>query len=91
MKKISLAALACIALVGCTAEIYSNKGDATVLSSKDISKDVVELTVKKDSGEVVTLMRKYDAHAAVGARINSADKDNHQDSDLNTIRRYEFK
>ncbi len=78
-------------LAACTADVYSTKGDATILSSKDISKDVVELTVQKDNGEIVTLKRKYDSHATVGARVTVADQDNKQDADLNTIRRYEFK
>ena len=78
-------------LAACTADVYSTKGDATILSSKDISKDVVELTVQKDNGEIVTLKRKYDSHATVGARVTVADQENKQDADLNTIRRYEFK
>lgn len=91
MKKLSLAVLASMILAACTAEVYSNRGDATILSSKEISKDVVELTVQKDNGEIVTLTRQYDSHAAVGARVTVADQDNNQDADLNTIRRYEFK
>lgn len=91
MKKLSLAVLVSMVLAACTAEVYSTKGDATILSSKDISKDVVELTVQKDNGEIVTLKRKYDSHATVGARVTVADQDNNQDADLNTIRRYEFK
>lgn len=91
MKKLSLAVLASMILAACTAEVYSNRGDATILSSKEISKDVVELTVQKDNGEIVTLTRQYDSHATVGARVTVSDKDNNQDSDLNTIRRYEFK
>ncbi|MEZ7767692.1 deoxyribose-phosphate aldolase [Haemophilus parahaemolyticus] len=91
MKKLSLAVLVSMVLAACTADVYSTKGDATILSSKDISKDVVELTVQKDNGEIVTLKRKYDSHATVGARVTVADQDNKQDADLNTIRRYEFK
>lgn len=91
MKKLSLAVLLSMVLAACTAEVYSTKGDATILSSKDISKDVVELTVQKDNGEIITLKRKYDSHATVGARVTVADQDNNQDADLNTIRRYEFK
>lgn len=91
MKKLSLAVLVSMVLAACTADVYSTKGDATVLSSKDISKDVVELTVQKDNGEIVTLKRKYDSHATVGARVTVADQGNSQDADLNTIRRYEFK
>ena len=91
MKKLSLAVLVSMVLAACTAEVYSSRGDATILSSKDISKDVVELTVQKDNGEIVTLKRKYDSHATVGARVTVADQENKQDADLNTIRRYEFK
>ena len=91
MKKLSLAVLVSMVLAACTADVYSTKGDATILSSKDISKDVVELTVQKDNGEIVTLKRKYDSHATVGARVTVADQDNSHDADLNTIRRYEFK
>ncbi len=91
MKKLSLAVLASLVLAACTADVYSKKGNATVLSSKYLSEDVVELTVQKDNGENVTLTRKYDAHAAVGARIHLADEIQNEDSDLNTIRRYEFK
>ena len=82
MKKLSLAVLVSMVLAACTADVYSTKGDATVLNSKDIS---------KDNGEIVTLKRKYDSHATVGARVTVADQDNSQDADLNTIRRYEFK
>lgn len=91
MKKLSLTVLVSMVLAACTADVYSTKGDATILSSKDISKDVVELTVQKDNGEIVTLKRKYDSHATVGARVTVANQDNNQDADLNTIRRYEFK
>ncbi|MDQ6575945.1 MAG: deoxyribose-phosphate aldolase [Haemophilus parahaemolyticus] len=91
MKKLSLTVLVSMVLAACTADVYSTKGDATILSSKDVSKDVVELTVQKDNGEIVTLKRKYDSHATVGARVTVADQDNKQDADLNTIRRYEFK
>lgn len=91
MKKLSLVALMTVALAACTQDVYSTKGNATVLSSKDLSPEVVELVVKKDDGEVVTMTRKYDSHAAVGARVNVTDKYEHQDADLKTIRRYEFK
>lgn len=91
MKKLSLAVLASLALAACTADVYSDKGNATVLASKELSNDVVELTVQRDNGEVVTLTRQYDAHATVGARVNLADEIQNQDSDVKTIRRYEFK
>ncbi|AHG74057.1 deoxyribose-phosphate aldolase [Mannheimia bovis] len=91
MKKLSLAVLATFALAACTADVYSDKGNATVLSSKEVSPEVVELTIQRDNGEVVTLTREYDAHAAVGARIHLADEIQKQDSDVKTIRRYEFK
>ncbi|EIJ67512.1 deoxyribose-phosphate aldolase [Haemophilus parahaemolyticus] len=91
MKKLSLAVLVSMVLAACTAEVYSNRGDATILSSKNISNDVVELTVQKDNGEIVTLKRKYDSHATVGARVTVTGQENKQDSDLKTIHRYEFK
>lgn len=91
MKKLSLAVLASIVLAGCTANVYSDKGNATILDSKFLSNDVVELTVQKDNGEVVKMTRQYDAHAAVGARVTVSDNYEHQDSDLKTITRYEFK
>lgn len=91
MKKFSLVALMTVALAACTQDVYSTKGNATVLSSRDLSPEVVELVVEKDDGEIVTMTRKYDAHAAVGARVNVTDKYEHQDADLKTIRRYEFK
>lgn len=91
MKKLSLVVLASLVLAACTADVYSDKGNATILSSKQLSNDVVELTVERDNGERVNLTRKYDSHAAVGARVNLADEIQNQDSDLKTIRRYEFK
>ncbi|WP_150539842.1 deoxyribose-phosphate aldolase [Actinobacillus vicugnae] len=91
MKKFSLALLATVALAACTQDFYADKGNATVLSSKDLSKDTVELTVRKDNGEVVTMTRKYDSHAAVGARVNVSDNIENKDEDVKTIHRYEFK
>ncbi|WGE34017.1 membrane lipoprotein lipid attachment site-containing protein [Actinobacillus genomosp. 1] len=91
MKKISFALLATVTLAACTQDFYANKGNATVLSSKNLSQDSVELTVQKDSGEVVTLTRNNDPHATVGARVNLSEKTEQKDSDLTTIRRYEFK
>lgn len=91
MKKLSLAVLASMVLVACTQDFYADKGDATVLASKNLSPEVVELTVQKDNGEVVTMTRKYDAHASVGARVNTTDQYDHEDADLKTITRYEFK
>lgn len=91
MKKLSIAMLVTLILSGCSADVYSDKGNATILSSKFISNDAVELTVQRDNGETVTLSRKYDAHATVGARVNLADEIQNQDSDLKTIVRYEFK
>lgn len=91
MKKFSLIVLMSVVLAACTADVYSDKGNATVLSSKYLSENVVELVVKKDNGELVTMTREYDAHAAVGARVYVTDNYSHQDSDLKTIRRYEFK
>lgn len=91
MKKLSLAVLMSAVLIACTQDVYSNKGNATILSSKDLSPEVVELVVQKDSGELVTMTRKYDAHAAVGARVTVTDEYKHEDPDLKTIHRYEFK
>ena len=53
--------------------------------------NTVEITAQKDNGEVVTLVRQYDAHAAVGSRIIVGDAAANRDEDLKTIRRYEFK
>ena len=91
MKKLSLTLLMSVALAACTADVYSDKGNATVIGSKDLDKDTVELTVAKDNGEVGTMVRKYDAHAAVGARVVAEDMQANQDADLKTITRYEFK
>lgn len=91
MKKLSLALLASLTLAACTADVYAEKGNATVISSKPLSSDVVELVVQRDNGEKVTLTRKYDAHAAVGAKVILANEIKNEDADLRTIRRYEFK
>ncbi len=91
MKKFSLIVLMSAVLAACTADVYSDKGNATVVSSKNLSDNTVELVVKKDNGELVTMTREYDVHAAVGARVNVTDNYNHEDPDLKTIRRYEFK
>lgn len=91
MKKLSLAVLMSLVLAACTAEVYSSKGNATILSSKPLSSNTVELVVQRDSGENVTLIRKADEHAAVGARVYLADEIQNQDSDVKTIKRYEFK
>lgn len=91
MKKLSLALLMSVALVACTSSVYSKKGNATIIGSKDLDKDTVELTIAKDNGQVATVVRKYDAHAAVGARVIVDDLQTNQDSDLKTITRYEFK
>ncbi|MGX2950169.1 deoxyribose-phosphate aldolase [Ursidibacter sp. B-7004-1] len=91
MKKFSLVMLMSAVLAACTADVYSDKGNATILDSKDLDANTVELTVAKDDGEVVKMVRKYDSHAAVGARIVVGDAQANQDEDLKTIRRYEFK
>lgn len=91
MKKYALAIAIIITLAGCTQSVYSQKGNATIISSKPISAEAVELVVEKDNGEVVTMTREYDAHATVGARVDVAEIYNKQHSDLKTIRRYEFK
>lgn len=90
MKKVILAAVVASLLTACL-QRYTDKGNASIVSSKFISPEVVELVVKKDSGELVTMTRKYDAHATVGARVVVSDEYNQQDEDLKTIRRYEFK
>lgn len=91
MKKLSLVLLMSAALAACTADMYASKGNATILSSKALDNNTVELTIAKDDGEVVTMTRQYDSHAAVGARITVGDAQANQDEDLKTIRRYEFK
>ncbi|MBF0785386.1 deoxyribose-phosphate aldolase [Muribacter muris] len=91
MKKLSLVLLMSAIVSACTADVYADKGNATILSSKDLSENVVELVVQKDNGELVTMTREYDAHAAVGARVNVTENYNHEDPDLKTITRYEFK
>lgn len=91
MKKLSLVLLMSAVLAACTADVYPEKGNATILSSKTLDTDTVELTIGKDDGEVVTMTRKYDAHATVGARVIVGDAQANQDPDLKTVRRYEFK
>lgn len=91
MKKLSLVLLVSAVLVACTADVYPSKGNATVLSSKALDQHTVELTIAKDDGEVVTMVRQYDAHATVGARVIVGDAQANRDEDLKTIRRYEFK
>lgn len=91
MKKWIWLGLMSVALSACSAQSYSKKGNATVLSSKDIDDRTVELVVKKDDGNLVTLTRQYDAHAAVGARVQLDEIISQQDGDLTTIKRYEFK
>lgn len=91
MKKLSLVVLMSAVLAACTADVYPSKGNATILSSKTLNQDTVELTIQKDDGEVVSMVRKYDAHATVGARVIVGDAKANQDEDLKTIRRYEFK
>lgn len=91
MKKLSLVLLASAVLAACTADVYPSKGNATVLASKALDQNTVELTIAKDDGEVVSMVRKYDAHATVGARVIVGDAAANRDEDLKTIRRYEFK
>ena len=92
MKKLSLAAVfSAIVLSACTADFYADKGNATILDSKDLGDNKVELTVPKENGEKMNLTRECDAHATVGARVVVADENHQQDEDLKTIRRYEFK
>lgn len=91
MKKLTLIALMSLVMTACTANCYSGKGNATVLTSKNITDKTVELTVKKDDGNVLTLQRQYDSHVVPGSRVNVSDEYNKQDSDLVSIKRYEFK
>lgn len=86
MKKYLLTLIAATTLVACTSDVYSSKGNATIQSSKPITSEQVELVVQKDNGELVTITRNYDAHAAVGARVNIDDENK-----IKTIHRYEFK
>lgn len=90
MKKLSLVLLASL-LAACTAETYTKQGNATILSSKAVDQNNVELTIAKDDGEIVKMTRLYDAHATVGARITVGDAKANRDEDLKTITRYEFK
>lgn len=89
MKKSAFVLTAGLLLIGCTAEVYTEKGNATILTSKNLSDQVQELTVRRDNGEVVTVTREFDSHAAVGARVNLADGEDNPA--LKTIHRYEFK
>lgn len=91
MKKLSLVLLMSAVLAACTADVYPSKGNATILTSKTLDADTVELTIGKDDGEVITMTRKYDAHATVGARVIVGDAQANQDEDLKTVRHYEFK
>lgn len=91
MKKLSLVVLMGAALAACTQDVYSTKGNATILSSKDVSPETVELVIQKDNGELVTMTRKHDARSTVGARVSVPDEYNHEDADLKPIHRYEFK
>lgn len=91
MKKFSIIILTSVILAACTADIYSNSGNATILASKTLSKDVVELKVQKDDGQIITMTREYDSHATVGARVVVDEAEENLDSQLKTIRRYEFK
>lgn len=91
MKKLTLVALVCLMMTACTASSYANKGNATVLTSKFINNDAIELTIQKDNGQVITMFRKYDGHVTVGSRVNVNEEYNQQDSDLISITRYEFK
>lgn len=91
MKKLSFILLAGTLLSACTANIYASKGNATITNSKNLNQDAVELTITKDDGEIVKMIRQYDAHAAVGARVTIGDPEENRDEDLKTITRYEFK
>ncbi|AIK18264.1 deoxyribose-phosphate aldolase [Glaesserella parasuis] len=86
MKKLSSILLIGIISVACTAEKYTSEGNATIVTSEYLSFDSVKLTIKKDNGELVTINRKYDAHATVGGRVHINEMNR-----LETIPRYEFK
>lgn len=86
MKKLSSILLIGIISVACTAEKYTSEGNATIVTSEYLSFDSVKLTIKKDNGELVTINRKYDAHATVGTRVHINEMNR-----LETIPRYEFK
>ena len=79
-----------MALSACTAEVYSDRGNASVLSSKNLDQNTVELTVAKDNGEIVTIVRQYDSRTVVGARLIVDDAQSKDDS-VKTVHRYEFK
>ncbi|QGM81493.1 deoxyribose-phosphate aldolase [Otariodibacter oris] len=91
MKKFSLVILTSMILAACTAGVYTNTGNATILSSRTLTDDTVELTIQKDDGQIVKMNRQYDAHATVGARVTIDETQEDVDSQLDTIRRYEFK
>lgn len=89
MKKFVLVTVVSSLLVACSAEVYSKKGNATILSSRYVSDDKVELVVVNDKNESFTIVRPYDAHATVGSRVYLTHDE--QKTELETIRRYEFK
>lgn len=89
MKKSAAILVVTFLLAACSAEVYSEKGNATILTSQNLSNEVQELTVRRDNGEIVTVTREFDSHAAVGARVNLAE--GNDNPTLKTIRRYEFK
>ncbi|WP_404857013.1 deoxyribose-phosphate aldolase [Glaesserella parasuis] len=75
-----------VAVMSCGFKKYTSEGNATIVTSEYLSFDSVKLTIKKDNGELVTINRKYDAHATVGARVHINEMNR-----LETIPRYEFK
>ena len=90
MKKLSLVVLMIAALSACTETIYSHQGNASIIDSKSISAERVELVIQKDSGELVTLQRERDERASVGARV-SLTESNGKQPNLVIIQHHEFK
>ena len=90
MKKVSLVVLMIAALSACTETIYWHKGNASIIDSKSISAERVELVIQKDSGELVTLQRERDERASVGARV-SLTESNGKQPNLVIIQHHEFK
>lgn len=90
MKKLSLAILMSLTLAACTANVYTDEGNASVVSTAPKGtttdgKEVVELTLVTDDGQEVVMLREYDAHVTVGSRVTLTE------DDLNSLRRFEFK
>ena len=89
MKKLILVVLMIATLSACTAGVYANRGNASIIRSKPVSAETVELTIQKDSGEVVTLTRGHNGKAAVGARVHLIEDG--EQPDIVLVNRYDFK